>query len=208
MNKSKLANLPTYVYIDGSNIRFACKNGLGIDLDYKKLYAYLSQKYPNLKRVVYFEGRSSDDAGKLDIFKKYRKYGYEVLSLDRKKYVEPATFRKFRCKKCGSLNRIKTMPKTTKFKSNVDVYLCSEMMFDAMADKGEKHLVLFSCDGDYAEMIKKLCLSSPKIHITVIATPFTKPVNFLSARLQELREQLADHSYKLTDISTLRDKIS
>lgn len=208
MNKSKLADLSTYVYIDGSNIRFACKKGLGIDLDYKKLHIYLSQKYPNLKRAAYFEGRNSDDAGKLDIFKKYKKYGYEVLSLDRKKYVEPAIFRKFNCKRCSFLNRVKAAPKTTKFKSNVDVYLCSEMMFDAMADKGEKHLILFSCDGDYAEMIKKLCLSSPKIHITVIATPFTKPVNFLSIRLQELRELLTDRSYKLTDISTLRDKIS
>ncbi len=74
--KKPLSSLPTYVYIDGSNIRFACKNGLGFDLDYKKLFGYLSAKYTNLKRVAYLEGRSSDDAEKLNILPTYRYWHY------------------------------------------------------------------------------------------------------------------------------------
>lgn len=200
-----LASLPTYVYIDGSNIRFACKDGLGIELDYKKLYGYLAKKYPELRRAVYFEGRSSEDVEKLNIFKKYQRYGYEVLSLDRKKYVAPAVYKKFKCKKCKTLNSVRILPAVAKFKSNVDVYLCSEMMFDAINTSKEAHLILLSCDGDYAEMIRKLLDNFPNLHITVLATPFTRPVNFLSVRLIEMR---CYDNYQLTDISTIKDKIS
>ena len=203
--KRSLSELPTYVYIDGSNIRYACKDGLGLDLNYKKLYKYLAAKYPNLKRIAYFEGREKDDSEKLNIFKKYKNYGYEVLSLDRKKYVAPAVYKKSKCKKCKTINNVRVLPKTAKFKSNVDVYLCSEMMFDAMKIKGAAHLLLMSCDGDYAEMIKKLLTNFPNLHITVLATPFTKPVNFLSVRLKEM---LQYKNYRLVDISTIKDRVS
>ncbi|MCL2038767.1 hypothetical protein FWG86_02625 [Candidatus Saccharibacteria bacterium] len=139
------------------------------------------------------------------IFKKYQRYGYEVLSLDRKKYITKATYKKVKCHKCKTIRHIQVSSQIAKFKSNVDVYLCSEMMFDATQVKGAAHLILLSCDGDYAEMIKKLLTNFPLLHITVLATPFTSPVNFLSIRLIEMRQY---KNYHLTDISTIKDKIS
>jgi uncharacterized LabA/DUF88 family protein len=203
--KKALSSLPTYVYIDGSNIRLACKIGLRFDLDYKRLHQYFVTKYPNLKRIVYFEGRSSDDTEKRSIFKRYEHYGYEVLSLERKKYITPAVQKSFVCKKCKNVNKIKVLPKVAKFKSNVDVYLCSEMMFDAMNSKDEIHLILLSCDGDYAEMVRKLLDNYPQVSISVIATPFTKPINYLSTRLVGMRQY---RNYRLVDISTILDKIA
>ena len=62
---TKLVALPTYVYLDGSNIRLACRNGCGFELDFKKLYRYLETKYPKLVSVQYFEGISVGDAKKV-----------------------------------------------------------------------------------------------------------------------------------------------
>jgi hypothetical protein len=151
------------------------------------------------------EGRSSDDKIKLGIFKKYQRYGYEVLSLERKNYTVPAIVKNFNCKKCKTLNKVEAMPATEKMKSNVDVYLCSEMMFDALAAKKPAHFVLMSCDGDYAEMIKKILSNRPDHFVSVLATPYVKGKNFLSSRLIKLN---ANRNYRLIDISTIKQKIS
>jgi hypothetical protein len=97
------------------------------------------------------------------------------------------------------------MPATEKMKSNVDVYLCSEMMFDALNAKKPAHFILMSCDGDYAEMIKKILNSRPDHFVSVLATPYIKGNNFLSSRLQALRSEYAN--YYLVNIDTIRGKI-
>lgn len=201
----KLSSLPTYVYIDGSNIRFAVLRTLGFRINYKKLYTYLAQKYPKLKRAVYMEGRSSDDKVKLGIFRKYERYGYEVLSLDRKSYTVPAITKKFKCKKCKTINEVEAMPESVNMKSNVDVYLCSEMMFDALNSQKPAHFIIMSCDGDYAEMIKKILDKHPDHFVSVLATPYVKGNNFLSSRLQTLRKKYKN--YFLINIDTIRGKI-
>jgi hypothetical protein len=73
MDKFKVANLPTHIYIDGSNIRLACRRSCGFELDFKKLYAYFATKYPELVKAQYFEGISIGDTKKEAIFKKYEK---------------------------------------------------------------------------------------------------------------------------------------
>lgn len=201
----KISELPTYVYIDSSNINFACKRGLGIDLDYKKLYKYLKRKYPQLKEVSYFEGREIEDAEKAKIFRAYEKVGYTMKILERKKYILQPVFRYKKCPSCNQRVKICTAPKSIKLKSNIDVFLCSEMMFDALKEKRPTHFMLLSCDGDYAEMIKKIIENCPKAHITVLATPFTKPENFLSIRLQQLKGELP--RFELANIANIKDLI-
>lgn len=201
----KVSELPTYVYIDSSNISFACKRGLGIDLDYRKLYKYLKRKYPKLQKISYFEGKEVEDVEKAKIFKTYTKIGYTMKILERKKYILPPVFRYKKCPNCKQRIKICTTPKSIKLKSNVDVFLCSEIMFDALRKKHPAHFVLLSCDGDYAEMIKKIIENCPKVHITVLATPFTRPENFLSIRLQQLKGELP--RFELANIANIRDLI-
>lgn len=136
-----LSDLPTYVYIDSSNIRFACSCGLGIDLDYEKLYKYLRGKYPSLEKVLYFEGSEVDDLKKRADFKRYQKLGYEVKILERKKYTVPAVFRYRKCPNCKKRVRICACPKSVKLKPNVDVFLCSEMVSDALREKRPAHFI-------------------------------------------------------------------
>ncbi|MCL2254932.1 MAG: NYN domain-containing protein [Lachnospiraceae bacterium] len=204
---TNLADLDTYVFIDVSNIRSAALRSCQIKLDFIKLIAYFQEKYMNLKSVRYYEGIAKYDKERLEQFKEYEKSGYEICSLARKTYIDPAVYRTFICKniKCKTPNRIRVLAPSTKMKSNVDVYIATELLEIAHSAKKPTHIILLACDGDYAEMIRS-AVKNKNVHVTVIATPPTKINNALSARLKQLRNTIPN--YQLTNIMSFKDKIS
>ena len=204
-----LREIETYIYIDVSNIRHACLCSCGFNLDFVKLYNYLRDKYPNAQEIRYYEGVSFRDKRKLRHFRFLRdKVGYTVCSLYRKSYVESARYEQFDCENCGFSNRVKVLPENIKLKSNVDVYLASDMLECAARAKGPINIVILSCDGDYAEAIKAALRLSPDSCITVLATPMTETNNCLSVRLKHLSRELNRKNYKLANINNIRDYIS
>lgn len=202
--KISLADLDTYVFIDVSNIRYACLRSCNVRLSFPKLIKYFQNKYKHLKAVKYFEGISGSDQAREKQFKNYEKLGYEVYSLSRKAYADPAVYKDFVCKKCKTPNRVKVLERSKKLKSNVDVYIASELLEVAHLAIKPTHIILMSCDGDYAEMIKS-AVKNKNIHITVIATPPTKKYNALSSRLKELRSIIPN--YQLINILNIKDRI-
>ena len=204
-----LKNAKTYVYIDVSNIRYACSWSLGFQLDFAKLYAYLKKKYPGLQDVRYYEGIAKSDKKKRDHMKFLKeKVGYTICPLERKSYVADARYKNFRCLKCGFLNKVKILPKVTKMKSNVDVYLASDMVECAARAKEPINIVLLSCDGDYVEAIKACLRLSPESLITVLAVPMKKVRNYLSKRLRDLRNELSHDNYRLNNIEEVKQLVS
>jgi uncharacterized LabA/DUF88 family protein len=202
--KPDFATMSTNVYIDASNIRFACAHSLRLNLDFGRFYTYLAKKYAGLEQVKYFEGIASNDKKRKKYFQTLTRLGYDVFSLERKTYESPAVMKRFKCNNCGSPNQVEVAPRAVKLKSNVDVFLASEMMFDAHDIKPPAHLILVSCDGDYAELIKKILLNRPYLYVSVIATPFTKTHNYLSQRLKQLSSM---NRYNLININNIRDHI-
>lgn len=203
-----LADLDTYVFIDVSNIRAACLSSCGFRIDFVKLLNYLKHKYPRLRKVYYYEGIAENDLKKRDYHKTLSDMGYIVKSLERKSYVDRAVFKSFKCKKCGINNRVKVLPRNVKVKFNVDVYLATDMVQLALSARKPMHLVLISCDGDYAEAIKTAA-TKRNIRITVMATPSVKSPrrNTLSTRLKALSKELPKQ-YKLFNVEDIRDEIS
>ncbi|MBQ3409738.1 NYN domain-containing protein [Candidatus Saccharibacteria bacterium] len=135
------------------------------------------------------------------------KVGYTICALERKGYTDPAVYDTFKCRNCGYANKVKILPETKKLKSNVDVYLASDMVELAAKMTEPVHAILMSCDGDYAEAIKAALRVNPQIYITIMATPMTKKNNSLSSRLQIF----ATRSFKntaLVNIASIKDKIS
>lgn len=65
-----LSEVETYVYIDVSNIRYACRRGCDFNLDFVKLYSYLKTKYLNTQEIRYYEGISIGDGKKMNYFRK------------------------------------------------------------------------------------------------------------------------------------------
>ena len=90
----------------------------------------------------------------------------------------------------------------------MDVFLAAEMLEIAYEVEGPAHIIIFTCDGDYAEAIK-IAAKHKNIKITVIGTPFidTLENNALSVRLRELRKELPCQ-YHLNNIQDIKDSIS
>lgn len=200
----KLKELDTYVYLDSSNIRNALRVS-GVNLDFKKLYKYLSITYKNLKSVKYFEGVDKENIETIEKFKELGKVGYKMKTLERKSYFNSAKRRTFKCTNCKEKNQVEILRESKTLKSNVDVYLCSELMGDLLTVEKPSHAIIFSCDGDFAEMIKNLLEKNPNVHVSVFSTPFTKNNNYLSVRLKQL-ERI--NQYYLVNILNIKDKIN
>lgn len=202
-----LSDLPTYVLIDVSNIRSCCLRTCNFRINFNKLIDYLKKKYPRLQDARYYEGIAKGDKEKTLEFKKLEKSGYTIKSLSRKSYINKAVIKNIECRKCHHKNRVQILPQTKKLKSNVDVFLATELLEIAFSAKKPTHIILFSCDGDYAEAIKS-ATKNKNVFITVIATPPTKEIekNTLSTRLKILRKEIPDQ-FALVNIATIQKYI-
>lgn len=204
-----LPKAKTYIYIDVSNIRHACLWSCGFNLDFVKLYEYLKDKYSDVQEIRYYEGVSSRDRKKLRHFRFLsEKIGYRVCSLSRKGYVAPAKYETFECENCKFPNKVKVLSESVKLKSNVDVYLASDMLECAAMAEEPINIIVLSCDGDYAEAIKAALRLSPESCVTVLATPMTEVNNCLSIRLKHLSRELKRENYKLVNINNIKDYIT
>lgn len=203
--KTSLQQRDTYVFIDVSNIRLACSKTLGLWLDFVKLSGYFQKKYPNLKDMRYYEGISRDDEKKQKSFEYLAKKGYTICPLTRKSYnsVETEEY-DVKCPRCGNEWKAEFSRERKIMKSNVDVYLATELLTIAHTAASPIHIILVSCDGDYAEMIKN-ALGNPNVTISVLATPFTRNLakNTLSVRLKQIKAdyRAAPDRYYMRDIT-------
>lgn len=200
-------NRKTFVFIDVSNIRYACRWSCDFDLDFDGFYNYLNRKYPKLREVRYYEGIASGDKRKKLYFKHLRKVGYRVCSLERKSYTNEAKYANFECLKCGALNTVQVLPENTKLESNVDVFMAVDMLKCAAKATEQLHIILVSCDGDFAEAIQGVVDINPNVFVTVVATPMTVANNCLSVRLKNLRKVLPDNM-TIANIENLKAQIA
>jgi uncharacterized LabA/DUF88 family protein len=212
MNKAQipLNELDTYIYIDVSNIRSACLKTLGFMIDFVKLLNYFQNKYSNLKEVRYYEGIAKGDAAKHKMFRTLSKKGYIVCPLERKSYVSAdVEAQKVKCPQCKHIWTAEFVRERKVMKSNVDVYLASDMLVQVSTTNHPIHIILVSCDGDYAEAIKNMISLGPNATVSVLATPPAKnPMkNTVSVRLKQLYKDVPLHRYDLTNIDTIRRHI-
>lgn len=213
--KLDLSALDTYVFVDVSNIRAACVKTLGFNIDFYKLMNYFQKKYPKLKDVHYYEGITKGDLEKQEEFDKLKAAGYDIRSLERKAYTEPPVYREIKCRKCKTIRRVQVLKKTTKLKSNVDVYLATDLLKLAYFATEPMRILLVACDGDYAEMIKSALETNKNVWIEVLATPVIPRIlksdgtyedrNTCSTRLQKLRGKL--QNFAMLDIGTIQGQI-
>jgi uncharacterized LabA/DUF88 family protein len=200
---SKLSELPTYVYIDASNISNALRS-LGIEIDYEKVYQYLENKYKYLCSVSYFEGVLATNWRKFLEMEQLENFGYEVFCLSRKGYTKKSRERFYRCSQCDHINKVVTLSEKIVYKSNIDVYLCAQLMSDILNKRKPVHVIIFSCDGDFADMIRLLLTYKENVYVSVFATPYVKSNNYLSKRLKDLYTY---EKYHLIDITNFVDYI-
>lgn len=157
----------------------------------------------------YYEGIARGDARKRARFEHLKDCGYTVCPLERKSYVtiENEAF-DVKCPECEHEWVEEIRKERRVMKSNVDAYLATELLAVANDVKFPIHVVLVSCDGDYAEMIRSAISRNENVSVSVLATPPVRDAskNTLSVSLRRLRNELPLR-YQLTNIATIVDKI-
>ncbi len=185
-------------------MRLACQKTLGKRIDFVKLLDYFKQKYTNLADVRYYEGIAKGDEKKRRMFNFLKRKGYTICDLERKSYNSVEVEEKdVKCPKCGNEWTAEFTKEHKAMKSNVDVYLASDMVAQASIVNQPTRLILVSCDGDYAEAVKRAIELNDNVSISVLATPPTKDIrkNTLSVRLKDLRGKVPRyHLHNIADI--------
>lgn len=207
---SPLLSYDTYVYIDVSNIRLACQKTLGFRIDFVKLMDYFQRKYPNLKEVRYYEGVAKGDLEKQNMFKYLQGRGYTICALERKSYNSTnLDEHEVKCPECDHEWTESFAKERKTMKSNVDVYLASDMIVQASTAERPMRIILVSCDGDYAEAIKNAIHLNDHVLIAVLATPLVQKMarNTLSTRFRDLAAEIPTPRYILQNIKDIRDNI-
>lgn len=205
--KIPLRDRKTFVFIDVSNIRNACKRSCRFEINFRKFYQYFHNRYKNLATVRYYEGIASEDQKKKKHFERLTRIGYTICPLERKSYKNKARYAKFQCSKCKTVNTVQVLRESISLKSNVDVFMATDMMKYAIRATEPLHIILVSCDGDFAETIHGVVDVNPDAFITILATPMMKRNNCLSVRLKNLRKELSDNM-TIMNIENLKEQIS
>lgn len=184
-----LSELETFVFVDASNIRSCCLKTLGWKPSFVKMGKYFTNRYQHLKEVRYYEGIADNDTEKHTEFGRLSEAGYIICALQRKSYTDETELKgKVDCKQCGTTQQVRLTKRVVKLKSSIDVYLATELLKIAYSAEQPVHIILVSCDGDYAEMIKAALDYNKNVYVSVIATPVVKNRrNTCSTRLQGLR---------------------
>ncbi len=205
----------TYVFVDVSNICSSCLKTLSLKIDPYRLLEYFRKKYPKLRNIYYYEGIARGDTEKQKKFDDLGKAGYTVRPLERKVHIEPPVYKEVKCKDCKAARRVQVLKKAVKMKSNVDVYLATDLLKLAYLTTKPVRIILVACDGDYVEMIKTALETNANVRIEVLATPVVPRVlkadgtyenkNTCSTRLQKLRGKL--QNFAILNIENIRDLI-
>lgn len=160
-----------------------------------------------MKDIRYYEGIAKGDERKQRMFNFLEHNGYTICTLERKSYhfIEKKE-RKIQCPHCNYEWISQDVTNRKAMKSNVDVYLATELLTIAHAALQPTHIILVSCDGDYAEMINN-ALRNEKISVSVLATPPVRnlKLNTLSTKLRALRSNAS--RYQLINIASIADLI-
>lgn len=168
---------PTIALIDGANFWATCKN-LDFVVDYKALLNLLHERF-DLIRVVYYTATVTDE----DNITKIRPI-LDWLSYNGYGIVE----------KPAKIIRNKATGDITKIKGNMDI----EIAVDAMeAATYAKVIILFTGDGDFAELVR--ALQRKGVRVIVVSSMTTTSVMIAD----ELRRQ-ADF---FVEVATMRDTI-
>ncbi|MDD2795237.1 NYN domain-containing protein [Acidocella sp.] len=161
----------TALFIDGANF-YAATRSLGLDIDYRKLLDFFSEK-SNMVRAYYYSALlDSEEYSPMKPLTDWLAYnGYSLVTKPAKEFTD-------------ALGR-------RRIKGNMDIELAIDML--ELAPKIE-HAVLFSGDSDFRPLVE--AVQRKGVRVSVISTIKTNPPMIAD----ELRRQ-ADQFAELSEIA-------
>jgi uncharacterized LabA/DUF88 family protein len=194
-----------YAFIDVQNTTSTTRKLLGFLIDWFKLYSYLTNKW-KCEKVFFYSGIDYGDIETVEEFQKLAKIGYLIKTRTVFSYKKPDKIISIKCISCGKEN-IETVGMGYNHKSNCDVDLTVDVMEHASEDK---EFLIFTGDGDFDYLIKKVVEKGTKVYIISTNTGINKKglnTKRLSTRLKEVIKQFDQGRIDLINIDSWKMKI-
>src|SRR3989344_4023528 len=152
--------MKTYAFIDVQNTETTTRRMLGFLVDWDKLYQFLKKEW-KCEKVFFYSGIDAGDAEKEKEFENLTKAGCTVRAKIVFAYKNKDKTLQVTCPKCQN-GFVERVDMGYNKKSNCDVDLTVDAMECAATDT---EFYIFSGDGDFEYLIRKVVEKGTKVHI-------------------------------------------
>lgn len=169
-------------------------------IDWVKLFNYLKDRW-ECEKVFFYAGIEIGDSNTEEEYKSLEKLGYEMRTKTTMSYKRKDKNLNILCSNCGQENT-KSISMGYDKKSNCD----SELTVDALElAQPETEMLIFTGDGDFAYLIKKLIEKGVSVRIV---SSRTRPSPSVPRRFScRLKEMLITKEIDLIEINNWKEKI-
>lgn len=194
-----------YAFIDVQNTETTTLKVLRFATDHKKLFTYLKNKW-NCEKVFFYPGIQHGDEVRGEIFSKLVELGAVVRPKYFFAYKNEDKIINANCPKCDT-EITQRIEMGYSWKCNCDVELTSDVLDCATADT---EIFLFSGDGDFEFLIKKVIARNTKVTIVSSARKVPKGPRYSTSRFSTKLRRLTQASgspVKFLEIDNLKFQI-
>jgi len=191
--------------IDVQNTDSTTKQLLGFLIDWKRMHSFLIGEW-GCEKVFFYSGIDSGDLETVNEFQELEKTGCVMRIKTVFAYKNKDRTLKVKCLKCGN-ESVETVDMGYNRKSNCDV----DLTVDAMeyADSNTEFYI-FSGDGDFEYLIRKLVQKGSFVHIVSSAKKIVSGPKYFTSRFSTKLRKMMDEIGKPVDflnIDNLKKKI-
>jgi uncharacterized LabA/DUF88 family protein len=194
-----------YAFIDVQNTESTTKQLLGFEIDRMRLFTFLKNDW-ECEKVFFYSGIDAGDMDTTKQFEELSKSGCLVCAKIVFAYKNRDKTIKSVCSKCGN-EFISTIDMGYNRKSNCDVDLTVDAMDNA---KEGNEFYLFSGDGDFEYLIRKVIEKGTLVHIVSSAKKIKSGPKYFTSRFSTKLRKLIDEFGKPVDflnIDNIRKRI-
>lgn len=194
-----------YAFIDVQNTDSTTKQLLGFEIDWLRLFTFLKNDW-KCGKVFFYSGIDAGDTETARRFEELSKSGCIVCAKTIFAYKNKDKITKTLCPKCGN-KFILTIDMGYNRKSNCDVDLTADAM--DLAKQGNDFYI-FSGDGDFEYLIRKVVQKGTIVHIVSSAKKIQSGPKYYTSRFSTKLRALINEMGKPVDflnIDNLRKKI-
>jgi uncharacterized LabA/DUF88 family protein len=195
--KKKNNHTKRFAFIDVQNTEITTLKMLGFEIDNQKLFYFLKNDW-NCQKIFFYPGIENGDNGRINVFEKLKKLGAIVRPQYFLKYKNKDKVYNIKCSDCG-FNNIKIIDMGYSWKCNCDV----ELTADILDHTDNTEIFLFSGDGDFEFIIKKIILNGSKVSIVSSSKSNNWSQKRLSLKLKRLTEN-ANGLVKFLEIDNIK----
>ncbi|MDP2651595.1 MAG: NYN domain-containing protein [bacterium] len=197
-----------YAFIDAQNTESTAQQFCGFSIDWKKLYDYLHDDKWSCDKIFYYTGiETGDDALASEFENLAKQPGCTVRAKPVFLFKRRNKMVRINCVKCQEEN-ISVVEMGYDRKANCDVELTIDVLENTTAEP-EVELLIFTGDGDFEPLIRKVAGIAKKVYIISNTRKF-EVAGLIKARfsskLKKLLEDMNDKVFFI-NIDNLKNRI-